>query len=468
MNSARSRANTEPDAKLKPSEPPSRPVSSFEFKRVWKEPEAADPEVIKLLARFLNVPLDVSLDIGWVVRDCHSHLLEEGWECKRIECIGGNDLVFQHIVSGEKRSEHDIAINYRRLAERILCEHRQLEMKRRNLKYQLQEIVYVRISRASDVRLVAAPEVVACILRLLKVDIMSEFFLARIVKEEMDAAYLKMSDKGGPGSVSVADCVDLQQLETRIGLERIRITRKFSPSGLIFCVECKQTMADGACSSCGDCLCACCHSRLHSRGKRQDHLFVFLEQCVCSECSNKSADIRCSDCGDLFCRHCFLETHKSSKRARHCVQLPVPSFCMNCDFNDAKVACLECLTILCLDCSYVMHPVGPRMHHTLYGIRSVVYRKKLFADNTDAVFKIIDKIMNPIIVSPWFRFFDNNMQMYWYNFLTKKIVVSIQRPKDLPEVVQAAEDLVRNRAMEHAVFDVPARIRIKFRPEIST
>ena len=468
MNSARSRANSEPEIhRLVPVE--SRPSSSYEFRKPDEEKELPSPIVIQALSEHLGISLDSSMNSQWIVRDCLLRLKEEGWTCAIVTHGTLQELMFHHVASAEKRSTHEIVELHRELASRIAHEYEQLVAKRRDPRYQIREHVYQQLVCQKDSRQVSSPSLIETVLSLLKVNVLNEYYLAQVVKEELDAAYFRMQDIGGPNAVTIDTCFDLNQLVTKLALERVQYVKRLSDSRLLFCVQCHHALADGICGSCGDCLCAPCHTSLHSHGNRLDHLFVFIEQVVCSECESRAADVRCTDCADMFCRSCFTATHQKGKRTKHCVRLPTSVFCFHCNFHEANVICLDCRDILCVRCSCRSHRGGARRNHDLFGIRKAAYLRKLFAGNVEPVMSIIDQYLTTAITqrSPWSLFYDERMEPYWYNFYSRQIRrTSMKDLRNQPEddKVQDREmrELTDARAQQRAIFTVPPQIKVTF------
>lgn len=472
VSSARSIANSEPTAVLE-RKIDSRPVSSYEVRRSIEEVESVDPEIGVQLARKLRIEGDCGVNLQWIVTDCLKSLKSAGWSCSPMVETYPPDLVFTHSSSGEKRSDHEIVDAHRELAVRIIFEHNQIESLRRNPHYRIRELAYQQMIRTRDSRSMVTPVLIDSIFDLLQIEVFSECYLTSIIAEELISAYIRMEDLGGISEVTIETCLDIDWLLTRIGMERARFLKQMSPSRLLFCVECKQCLADGICATCGDCLCACCHSALHRTGNRQDHLFVFIEQCVCSECEKTSADIRCSDCSDLFCRDCFKKTHEKAKRTKHCVQLAIPLQCINCYNAEAHVLCLDCLDVACVWCINRSHRRGPRSNHNLYGIRKGAFSRSLFASNVDAVTIILDKYLKPVPDIYWHLLYDDQLEPYWYNFYTKKLVrTTLKDLETRPETPIDLEDEIRQvtikRAIQRAVFDVPPIIRMNFKPLLTT
>ena len=468
MNSSRSRAQTEPDGYLN-ADYPERPASSYDLSRDnqvdYVEPAS---ECVEALANVLGLSLENANDqhLTWLIRDCLTSLGENGWICSVVTRGHTHDVIFKHQISGEKRSDHEIVSTYRALSERIRFEQGRLEARRSSPVYRIKELVIDRLRRVKHPREMSAPGAIENILGILGIDMFSECYLARIVREELDASYFAMSRAGGPEYLIVDDCFSVDQLETRIGIERMRIMKQCSSSRLLFCVNCRNNMADGACATCGDCLCATCHGTLHSSGNRKNHLFVFLDQTVCSECSNRGADIRCSDCSDLFCRGCFGATHARGKHLKHCIQLAVPVFCLNCEISEAAVICLDCFDALCSSCASSLHRNGSRKSHMLYGIRSFAFPTKLFSCNIDSVMKVMDKVLVPPQRSPWLLFFDPQTGPYWYNFLTRQHVQRTmedmgEKPADDTALLQKSEAAALERAMQRASFEIPNNFHLK-------
>ena len=471
MISARSRAESETIG-FTPFAVESRPSSSYEYRKPLEESEKPGPEVVEALADYLKISLHSDqANFHWIVKACLLALTEEGWKCEVSVDGQISVLLFSHLTTGEKRSVHETVEVHKELAKRIMYEHEDLVSKRLDPEYSIQELVYRRLLEVVDSRQMSNPTVIEDIMHLLKIDISSETYLARTVREEIEAAFFKMKDAGGPNFITVENCFNVKELLARISLDRITFMKSISDSKLLFCVECRQSLADGICATCGDCLCCCCHSRLHSKGSRQDHLFVVIEQCICAECEKHAADIRCGDCSELFCTSCFKETHNRGKRVKHCVQLPATVYCFNCDFKEASLICLECCDALCYSCSRTIHDFEPRSNHIFYGVRSVAYPRKLFAANIDLLSQVIDRCLTYKKRKNWLLMYDSESRPYWYCFYTRKIVKTNMKnlsncPIDPPQLIEEITTVTTSKARERALFEVPSNILIHFQPQI--
>lgn len=441
---------------------PARPHSSYKMRPADKLQTQFDQRIISEIAAVLGVDLEANGDFTWVVRDCLLALKDQNWQVQ----FRDNDIVYVNTQSDECRSFHQLVELHRQLAQRLLHEDKLIKTKRMDPHYRIKELVFSAIMGEKDVRRVATPQLITEIMSILKVDTLTEPFLIRRVKVMVEEAYFKMF--AAPQSVTLDTCIDVQNLTILLELDRVAFLRKISPSGLMYCVECEAALADTACAHCHDVLCNACCAALHSTGHRQDHPQVFIEQCVCSECEQRSAVIRCQDCADLFCYDCFKHTHKAGKRCRHCVRLPFVTYCFECDEREASYVCMECEDVLCTKCSSHIHRRGARQNHTLFGLRKAAYPKKLFADNLDRVMQILSRNIDQTLpLSPWYLFYDEAVNPYWFNFHTRE---HKRVPKDGAFLIPPDHEQVYDtlgtqaawKASESAVFHVPPPVHIKF------
>lgn len=218
----------------------------------------------------------------------------------------------------------------------------------------------------------------------------------------------------------------------------------------------------------------------HSTGHRMDHPAVFIEQVVCNECEKKSALVRCQDCVELFCYECYKDTHACGKRKRHCVRLPTTTFCHDCDEREAAYMCQECEDLVCTKCNVRIHRKGARQNHTLFGLRKAAYNRKLFGNNLDQLMKIVvTKEDMSLPLCPWLLLYDEAKFPFWYNFQTREKVRADSKdlvnppvpesdsPDDqllqsLPGATDFLSTHAARKAMEGAVFEVPAPMQIHF------
>merc|ERR1719210_1715801 len=292
--------------------------------------------------------------------------------------------------------------------------------------------------------------------------------------------------RNGGHTITIPNCIDVETLIVNLELDRVGFMKKISPSGLLYCVECRAALGDVISAGCHDVLCNRCAVETHSTGNRQDVPMVFIEQAVCAECAVKGALVRCQDCVDCFCYDCFKQTHARGKRQRHCVGLPQRTFCFECDGREASYICVECEDALCSRCSAQIHRSGARQNHTLFGLRKAAYNKKLFADNLERLMGILQRnIEHSYVLSPWLVFYDQALAPSWYNFQKHNLVRAdpndlmnppIEEPEEggLPPSMDdqmllglpGASVLKDTHAARHtaqgACFDVPPPMHVKF------
>merc|ERR1712118_600782 len=207
------------------------------------------------------------------------------------------------------------------------------------------------------------------------------------------------------------------------------------------------------------------------------HPAVFIEQTVCSECEMKSALVRDVDDMDLYCYECFKATHKAGKRLRHCLRLPQTTYCMEDEQEEAAYMCLETEEFLSAKSLSKMQRGGARTNLTIFGLRKAAYSKKLFADNLDRMLTIIERYAaEELPMTPWYVFWDDAFNPYWYNFFTREKIradpYDLANPpeSDTPadqlrpeeqysEQLPGATDIIRTHAAQMAskcaIFHVP-------------
>ncbi|KAF4734785.1 hypothetical protein FOZ63_018939 [Perkinsus olseni] len=467
------RARTHSDPELPQLLPvPARPHSSYEPKVAPKSYTQFEPDVIEAMSVALGIDVESQTQFHWIVRDCLLALRDNGWLCTVSRPSPSvADLTYTNALSQEAKSYHPVVEEHRLLAERLMLEWKELEQKRKDRLYLIKELVYHQISGIKDVRKVSNPKVMERLLEYLGIDVLTESYLIRRVKQVLEGAYFTVKHLGGLHHVTVDTVVDVHALIVQLALERAAFMKKVSPSGLLYCIECETALGDVICGSCHDVFCNACMVAVHSTGHRLDHPAVLIEQCVCSECEVKSAAVRCVECADLYCSDCFHNTHKSGKRSRHCVRLPMTTFCFECDSNEASYICMQCEDVLCTECAARIHRKGARQNHTIFSLRKAAYSKKLFANNIDSLTMIIERnisLSQPL--SPWMLFYDEALNPYWYNFRSRESVRclanDVLHPPDDSDEDGAGVDLLDTRAAKRcakgAVFYVPPPMHIKF------
>merc|ERR1719210_1425018 len=206
--------------------------------------------------------------------------------------------------------------------------------------------------------------------------------------------------RNGGHTITIPNCIDVETLIVNLELDRVGFMKKISPSGLLYCVECRAALGDVISAGCHDVLCNRCAVETRSTGNRQDVPMVFIEQAVCAECAVKGALVRCQDCVDCFCYDCFKQTHARGKRQRHCVGLPQRTFCFECDGREASYICVECEDALCSRCSA--------------------------------------QIQRSYSFSPWHIFYNNALAPSWYNFQKRYLVTA--DPNNLADPPEEEEE----------------------------
>ena len=381
MHSSRSKAYSEPESKpLFPVK--QRPESSHDHVQTIAEPVSLNTEAIVALSKVLEIDLESPLNIQWVVRDCLLKLEEDNWIVEVVDKGGEPVMFLRHRNTGEKRNTNDIVAVYKELGVRIKYDLAQLEISRESVIFRIQELVYPGLLSGD---LSHACSVVDGILDLLRIDKECEFFLVPVVKNQLEDSFFQVANSGGPHMITVNTCINVEELLIRISLERVRVFKSISE--LLYCVNCADSLADGICAACADCLCSKCHFALHKRGSRMDHLFVFFPQSVCAECRLHSAAVYCCDCCDLFCANCFPKVHP----AIHRVQFPAPPMCAHCRLCEARFVCRECNEVYCEECLKVIHQ-RRKFHHTLKSLRSVG-KNSSFANKFETILGLQDRFV---------------------------------------------------------------------------
>ena len=457
MASFRARNQSEPELpQLLPV--PGRPNSSYDNRPEPKESLKFSVEVLEGMSRVLRIPEENLNQFQWIIRDCLLKLREEGWRAE----VRSNEIVYVNVLTEELRSIHETVETHQELAARLLSEWRELETKRNDRLYLVQEVLFKQANSVRDVRLVCQPKLIERVLDLLGVDVRFEPYLVPRVKVLFQDAYFRI--KRGDFFETASD---IPALLIQLEMIRASFLRSISPSGLLYCTQCETALADGSCGSCHDAFCNACFAASHSSGHRLDHPFVFFEQGVCSECEERAAVVRCSDCCDLYCQPCFAKLHKSAKGALHCVKLPFSTVCFECDSKEAVYLCNDCDDVFCTSCSSKIHQRGARQNHTLFGLKRAAYSKKLFAGNVSKVNSIIGKHAKSYFeLTGWHLFWDDALNPYWYHLITKEVIRTtikdlLNKPSD-PEGPNEVAERCRTAVMDSAVFKVPPPLHFKF------
>eukprot|EP00921_Rhytidocystis_pertsovi_P002903 GHVQ01004867.1.p1 GENE.GHVQ01004867.1~~GHVQ01004867.1.p1 ORF type:complete len:1764 (-),score=219.36 GHVQ01004867.1:383-5464(-) len=409
------------------------------------------------MARLLLVDPVIHPELAWTIRDCLLALEEEGWSLR----IQGPDVAFvRRLNDGSAKESVRSTVKtvelYKELSRRLINHKADVRRLRKHDLHVGREMIFEALTNAQDVREVCTPELLEGLMGYLGGDSRAEPYLVGRVKTTMEDAFFRSREEG-KHLLTLTNCIDMQSLLCHLQLDRAELLKRVSTTGLLVCVECRQKLADFGCATCHDFLCNYCFYELHKAGNRLDHQGVFVEQFVCSECESRRAIIRCEDCCDLFCFECFRASHLTTKRGKHGVTLAEIQFCHECDDNPATFACQECENIMCRQCCRDIHRKGARQNHSIFGLRQAVNSKKLCANNFATVRRVLDQNVKKVFsLSPWYKFFNDQLKPYWYNFDTKATSCGTLEHSDLVKnASQTAEPFVLQHAMKSALFDLP-------------
>jgi len=459
---------------------PGRPHTSYESQPEPKEFQQFPPAIIDAMARALTISVEKEPEFHWVIRDTLLTLREENWLC----VLKGEDLSYCHEITNETVTVHPVVEFHRKLAERLILAGKEHAHKRKDRFYRIQELVFAAIMGETDVRRVTTPQMLEEILQTLGIKPRDEPFLIHRLKVSIEDAYFHMKEVG-PHFITTENCISPEKLIVQLQIDRIKFLKQISPSGLLYCVECETQLADVASAVDGDCYCNQCFVATHGSGHRAEHPAVFIEQTVCSECEMVAALVRDVDDMDLYCYQCFKATHKAGKRLRHCLRLPQTTYCMEDEMEEAAYMCLETEEFLSAKSLAKMQRGGARTNLSIYGLRKAAYSKKLFADNLERMMTIIERYAaEELPMTPWYVFWDDAFNPYWYNFFTREKIradpydlanppesetpAADMRPEEqYSEQLPGTTDIIRTHAAQMAskcaIFHVPPPMSVKFK-----
>ncbi|EER17596.1 hypothetical protein Pmar_PMAR023512 [Perkinsus marinus ATCC 50983] len=233
LTGSRTRSLSDPDLpQLLPV--PSRPHSSYEPKVVPESYTQFEPDLVEAMTAALGIDAESQQQFLWLVRDCLLALKDSGWTCAISKPRADvTDLTYTNVVSQETKSSHSIVEDHRLLAERLMLESAELEQKRKDRLYLIKELVYNHISGVKDVRKAATPKIMERLLEYLGIDVHTESFLIRRVRQMLEGVYFTVKHLGGLHHISVDTIVDVHALIVQLALERAEFMKKVSPSGLL-------------------------------------------------------------------------------------------------------------------------------------------------------------------------------------------------------------------------------------------
>lgn len=279
------------------------------------------------------------------------------------------------------------------------------------------------------------PDIVEKVSLLLNVDTKTEFFLARVIKQSVEAYIEKQFNLG----TILQDLEKPLEYLRKIRKQQVKVDVIRKPDTVVMCQECEEKSAVVKCRQCKDFFCQDCFNATHATGKRRGHIVQDVEQLVCAACDHLIATCQCIQCGLFYCDQCFVSTHASrSELHNHLKRIINGLVCLECEHYNASVLCEDCVDLFCTECFIKLHRKGKRRQHV-----------HLTIDNTGQVFRggflvppeeaqvLTDRARSTAESGPFVAFKDDNLATYWFNFSTKQRCM--QNPYDMAGAEEAGE-----------------------------
>merc|ERR1719428_373094 len=267
----------------------------------------------------------------------------------------------------------------------------------------------------------ATPQIVEGLTDLLQIDSKKEFYLVRCIKQTLEAYVEKkfelgtfLADQKGP----IQFLRDIRQEQNKVDIIR-------KPTSIVMCQECEKKAAVVKCEQCKDYFCQDCFNTTHATGKRRAHITSDVEQLVCAAYEDRVATCQCVQCGLFYSDEGFLYVHAFDAARpdlrNHLKRVINGLVCLECEHYNASVLCEDCVDLFCTECFIKLHRKGKRRQHV-----------HLTIDNTGQIFRggflvppleaevLKDRARSTVESGPWLPFRDDNLNMYWYNLVTRK------------------------------------------------
>lgn len=272
--------------------------------------------------------------------------------------------------------------------------------------------------RASKNQPPATPEIIEKLCVLLAIEASKEYFLVRCVKQTLEAYVEKVF----PLNSFVKDLAEPIEFLRRIRRQQVKVDVIKKPDSIIMCQECEAKSAVVKCEQCKDYFCQDCFNATHSTGKRRAHLTSDVEQLVCAAYDDRVATCQCVQCGLFYSDQGFEDIHAYRPELRNHLKRVINGLvCLECEHFNASVLCEDCVDLFCTECFIKLHRKGKRRQHV-----------HLTIDNTGQIFRggflvppeeaqvLTDRARSTVESGPWLPFRDDNLNMYWYNLVTRK------------------------------------------------
>eukprot|EP00392_Amoebophrya_sp_AT5.2_P007683 g7698.t1 len=408
------------------------------------------PDIIVGVAKMLGIDAVNEPEYLWIAEQCaKAELPSKDWR----ELTNENgETMYYHVRTKRLQKLHPLLEQYAGLYHKqasfvkMSGTSQQADLDSNSTR--LSGIITEILNRVTSHLPPMTPEMVDKVALLLECDTKTEYFLARVIKQTIEAYVEKQFNLG----------TILQDLEKPLDFlrkmrkQQVKVDVIRKPDTVVMCQECEEKSAVVKCQQCKDFFCQDCFNATHATGKRRGHIIQDVEQLVCAACDHLIATCQCIQCGLFYCDQCFVSTHASRPELHnHLKRIINGLVCLECEHYNASVfigmgpnfavLCEDCVDLFCTECFIKLHRKGKRRQHV-----------HLTIDNTGQVFRggflvppeeaqvLTDRARSTAESGPWVAFKDDNLNTYWYNFTTKTRVMNNPYDKDPDVAIAGIED----------------------------
>jgi len=279
-----------------------------------KEKNVDNADAVVGIAQMIGIDLINEPQYLYIALEASRAELPDDWV--ELENEDGETLYF-HVKERKTQTEHPLITRYKQMyynQRRVVKQMESGDMKsgpeRPDVK--LAAITADVMSRASQGKPPATPDIVEGLAKILSIDSTKEFFLFRVVKETLLAYVEKKFELAS----FIRDMTHPVQFLRSIRQKQNQVDVIRKPTTIIMCQECGEKSAVVKCEDCKDYFCQTCFNTTHKKGKRRTHITSDVEQLVCACYDDRVATCQCVQCGLFFSDEGFYEVHALAKKPR--------------------------------------------------------------------------------------------------------------------------------------------------------
>jgi len=384
---------------------------------------SAPAELIVGIADLIGMDVINEPQYLWIAEEASRCPLPENW--KELENEEDGQTLYYNVADRKLQKEHPLINRYKQVYHKARSYTKQIVdgdagnvFVKSDVK--LNAITAEVMGRASQGLPPATPQNIEGLTQLLGVDAKKEFFMARCVKQTLEAYVEKKFDLS-TFLMDLQEPVDfLRQIRRK--QNQVDVIRR--PTSIVMCQECDKKAAVVKCEQCKDYFCQDCFNSTHATGKRRAHITSDVEQLVCAAYEDRVATCQCVQCGLFYSDEGFLYVHAFDASRpdlrNHLKRVINGLVCLECEHYNASVLCEDCVDLFCTECFIKLHRKGKRRQHV-----------HLTIDNTGQIFRggflvppeeaqvLTDRARSTIETGPWMPFRDDDLKVFWYHLIDK-------------------------------------------------